>query len=54
MSKRLLFNLVPTQPGRSKRHGGGRYGEVVLKYIITHGYHECGGNSLCYYGNKRE
>lgn len=38
MANKVLFNIIPTQPARSKRHGGGRYGEVVLKYIITHGY----------------
>lgn len=38
MEKKILFNVIPTQPARSKRHGGGRYGECVIKYIITHGY----------------
>ena len=36
MGNRILFNLIPTQPLKSKRHGGGRYGEVVIDYIITH------------------
>lgn len=48
MGKKILFNVIPTQPGRSKRHGGGRYGEVVLKYIITHGY-----EIICVYDSKK-
>lgn len=35
MNKKLLFDLVATQPiGDVKRHGGGKYGEVILKRII--------------------
>ena len=35
MMKKLLFNLTATQPSFGvKRHGGGIYGEIVLKKII--------------------
>ena len=38
MIPRLLFDLTVTQPaGGSKRHGGGIYGEIVLKRIIERG-----------------
>lgn len=48
MKCRLLYNIIPTQPARSKRHGGGRYGEVVFKYIITHGY-----DVICVYDSTK-
>ena len=33
--KELLFNLACTQPGLSgKRHGGGKYGEIVFRRIL--------------------
>lgn len=33
--RKVLFDLTATQPfGASKRHGGGRYGEIILKRII--------------------
>ena len=36
--KKILFDLECTQPGKSgKRHGGGRYGEIVFKRIIERG-----------------
>ena len=35
---KLLFNLECTQPsGTSKRHGGGRYGEVIFRRIVERG-----------------
>lgn len=31
----ILFDLVATQPSvDSKRHGGGKYGEVIFKRIV--------------------
>ena len=37
--KKLLFDLSVTQPAfTSKRHGGGIYGEIVLKKIIELNY----------------
>ena len=34
--KKILFDLTTTQPdGNIKRHGGGKYGEIVLKQIIS-------------------
>ena len=48
MSTKLLYNLIPTQPLRSKRHGGGRYGEIVIKYIISNGY-----DVVCLYDSNR-
>lgn len=36
--KKLLFDLSSVQPvGNSRRHGGGKYGEVVLKRIVARG-----------------
>lgn len=35
---KVLFNLIPTQPLGSKRHGGGKYGEAILRYIVSHKY----------------
>ena len=41
----LLFDLVATQPNASgKRHGGGKYGEIIFKRIIQLGY-----KPVCYY-----
>ena len=38
MIKKLFFDLTATQPdGDSKRHGGGKYGEVLLKRIVERG-----------------
>lgn len=48
MDAKILFNMIPTQPGRSKRHGGGRYGECVIKHIITKGY-----PVVCVYDSER-
>lgn len=34
----LLFDLIATQPNASgKRHGGGKYGEIILKRMIERG-----------------
>lgn len=33
----LLYNLIPCQPLMSKRHGGGKYGEAVIRKIIADG-----------------
>lgn len=36
--RRVLFDLTATQPSvDSKRHGGGKYGEIVLKRIVERG-----------------
>lgn len=36
--KKLLFNIEATQPSfRTKRHGGGIYGEIVLGEIVIQG-----------------
>ena len=38
MIKRLLFDMEATQPnGAGKRHGGGKYGEIVLERIVERG-----------------
>lgn len=35
---KLLFDLIATQPNASgKRHGGGKYGEIILKRMIERG-----------------
>lgn len=45
----LLFDLTATQPiGSNKRHGGGKYGEVVLRQILKRGL-----PVACYYDSKR-
>lgn len=37
--KKILFNLSCTQPSQDdKRHGGGKYGEVVFRHILEKGY----------------
>lgn len=37
--KRLLFDLVATQPNASgKRHGGGKYGEIIFFRLIERGF----------------
>jgi len=37
--KKILFYLECTQPGKTgKRHGGGRYGEIVFKRIVEKGF----------------
>lgn len=45
---KLLYNLIPIQPLRSKRHGGGRYGEAVIKYIIINNI-----NVVCVYDSEK-
>ena len=36
--KKLLFDLVATQPNASgKRHGGGKYGEIIFFRMIERG-----------------
>lgn len=45
---KLLFDLKATQPaGETKRHGGGLYGEIVLKKIIEEGY-----SVVCFFDSK--
>lgn len=45
----LLFDLVATQPNASgKRHGGGKYGEIIFKRIIQLGY-----KPVCYYSGSK-
>ena len=47
--KKILFDLTATQPSiSSKRHGGGRYGEVVLLRILERGI-----PVVCYYDSSR-
>lgn len=42
MKIHLLYDLVSTQPiGNTLRHGGGIYGEIVLKKMISLGYTFC-------------
>lgn len=45
----LLFDLAATQPNTSgKRHGGGKYGEIVLRRILEFGY-----KPICFYDSGR-
>lgn len=45
----ILFDLVATQPsGTSIRHGGGKYGEVVLRRILERGL-----PVSCYYDSNK-
>lgn len=49
MNKTLLYDLAATQPNASgKRHGGGRYGEVVFRRIVEMGY-----KPVCCYDSAR-
>lgn len=48
MNKKVLYNLIPTQPLRSKRHGGGRYGECVIRRIIMRS-----APVICIYDSKK-
>lgn len=48
MNKIVLYNLIPTQPLRSKRHGGGRYGECVIRRVIMRNY-----PVICIYDSKK-
>ena len=49
MSNIVLFDLTATQPiGSIKRHGGGKYGEIVLKRIIKRKL-----PVFCYYDSSR-
>lgn len=44
----ILFDLVATQPNSAgKRHGGGKYGEIVLKHLIARGH-----SITCYYDSS--
>lgn len=45
---KIVFNLIPTQPLRSKRHGGGRYGECVIRRVIMRNY-----PVICIYDSKK-
>lgn len=45
----ILFDLTATQPiGSNKRHGGGKYGEVVLRQILKRGL-----PVTCYYDSNK-
>ncbi|MBR4325170.1 MAG: glycosyltransferase family 4 protein [Bacteroidales bacterium] len=45
---KLLFDLFATQPGQTgKRHGGGKYGEIIFKRMIERGY-----KPSCYYSDS--
>ena len=45
----ILFDLSATQPmGSTKRHGGGKYGEVVLRHILKRGR-----PVTCYYDSRK-
>lgn len=45
----ILFDLSATQPmGNTKRHGGGKYGEVVLRHILKRGR-----PVTCYYDSRK-
>ena len=47
-NKLILFDLTATQPiGSNKRHGGGKYGEVVLRQILKRGL-----PVTCYYDSR--
>ena len=47
--KNLLFDLRATQPNNSgQRHGGGKYGEIVLFRMLTLGY-----RPICFYSKNR-
>lgn len=49
MTNRVLYNLSVCQPeGNVKRHGGGIYGEIVLKRIIERGL-----PVVCYYDRRK-
>lgn len=46
---KLLFDLVATQPNASgKRHGGGKYGEIIFKRMIQLGY-----KPVCYFSGSK-
>ncbi|MDE5811840.1 MAG: hypothetical protein K2H61_06000, partial [Muribaculaceae bacterium] len=46
---KILFDLVATQPsGSGKRHGGGIYGEIVLRKLI-----DLGADLIIYYDSSR-
>lgn len=45
----IIFDLTKTQPStEGKRHGGGKYGEIVLEHIINRGL-----PVKCYYDSKK-
>lgn len=45
----LLFDLKATQPNNSgQRHGGGKYGEIVLLRMLTLGY-----KPICFYSKNK-
>ena len=49
MKIRLLYDLVSTQPiGQTMRHGGGIYGEIVLRKLVSLGY-----KFSCLYDSRR-
>ena len=46
---KILFDLIATQPsGSGKRHGGGIYGEMVLRKLI-----EMGADIVAYYDSAK-
>jgi len=46
--KKILFDLTATQPlGGAKRHGGGKYGEAVLRRMLQRGI-----SVVCYYNSS--
>lgn len=49
MGKRILFDLTACQPiGLNKRHGGGIYGEIVLRHILRNGL-----NISCFWDSSK-
>lgn len=49
MNNILLFDFVATQPNESgKRHGGGKYGEIVFRRMVEMGY-----SPVCYYTSNK-
>ena len=46
---KMLFDLNATQPNPSgKRHGGGKYGEIVFKRMLERGI-----NFSCFYDSRK-
>lgn len=47
--KKILFDLVATQPSEyAKRHGGGKYGEIVFKRMLERGL-----RPVCFYSSSK-
>ena len=48
-NKKVLFDLTAAQPSfGSVRHGGGKYGEIILKRIVERGL-----SIICFYDGNR-